>query len=143
LGNIFHPEDYRPPFPIDGSPVAANLLCDIGEHDPSLPDVPFHQEFRLKGKPVPVPDDVARELRDVLNSRSTYKSNWSQCFVPGLTISFGSGTKHVDALICLWCDRIQFYDSANHMEARLISKEGNKKLSAIYERIFKKPAPLP
>jgi hypothetical protein len=87
------------------------------------------------GDPVIVPPDIAGQIRQILNSRSTYDVVQSDCFEPGLAISFGDGDSRVDVVICLLCNRAVFYARGSEV-SRKISDEGNKRLTVIYRRLF-------
>jgi hypothetical protein len=57
-----------------------------------------------------------------------------------MAISFGDGANRVDVLICLLCDRAQFY-TGDKVQGRCLSDEGHKRLSIMYQRIFGEPVP--
>ena len=57
-----------------------------------------------------------------------------------MAVSFGEGPGHVDVVICLLCNRMVFYRGDEEI-GRLISDQGKKRLSSIYQRIFKTPSP--
>jgi hypothetical protein len=131
---LVFPESYSLPFSLDANPVIAHRLAQVGMRA-SPPDTPPLHDFNLEGDPVPVPPDVAAQLRKILGSHATYKFNVGQCFVPGMAITFGEGADHIDVLICLYCDSVQYYQG-DHMVHRSLSHEGKQRLWEMYRRIF-------
>lgn len=129
-------ERRRLPFPLIGEPVVGRLIYSPAGDLPEPPlTAPRLHDWRVVGALVAVAPDVAAELRDILGTPSSYTINNSQCFEPGMAVSFGDGPHRVDVLICLLCNRAVFY-SGDSQVGRCISDEGNKRLSAIYLRIF-------
>jgi hypothetical protein len=129
------------PFPIDAEPVVARRVYSGADDSIAPPEnAPRLHDWPVIGDPVPVPPDVAAELRDILSSSSTYLIQQSDCFEPGMAVSFGQGPNRVDVIICLLCNRAVFY-RGDQSVVRKISDLGNKRLMGIYERVFKKPVP--
>jgi hypothetical protein len=125
-----------PPFPIDADPVVGRQVYSIASDLPEPPkDAPQLDGFPIIGKPVAIPADLARELREVLKSRSTYMYVDSMCFEPGMAVSFGSGADRVDVVICLLCDRAVFY-RGGVSSGRRLTDEGKQRLKSIYDRMF-------
>jgi hypothetical protein len=131
---LFFPESYRLPFSLDANPVIAHRLAGISMRA-SPPGTPPLHGFNLDGDPVAVPADAAADLRKILGSHSTYKFNVGHCFVPGMAVSFGDGPDHIDVLICLFCDSVQFY-KGDSMVDRKLSPKGKRQLWEMYKRIF-------
>ena len=79
------------------------------------------------------------ELRDevlaALNSRFSYGSYGDACFNPGLAIRYGDGPGQVDAIICLDCHHIYFYQGSG-VERRVLSRRGTQRLLKLYPRLF-------
>jgi hypothetical protein len=129
-----------PPYALDGGLVVGRRVYSMGVDDADEPPATAPQ---LDGWPVletlPMSADLAREVREVLYSHSTYMAVDSTCFEPGMAVSFGTGADQVDVVICVRCDRAVFY-RAGQSEGRRLTIEGGKRLVSIYERLFKRPA---
>ena len=125
------------PFPLSDEPVVGRRLYSLGSSSgPPPPDsAPRLHDWPVMGDSVPVPPDIAAALREVLSSPSTYTIYDSQCFEPGLAVSFGAGSNRVDVLICLLCNRAMFY-RGDMQVGRCLSDEGKRRLSSIYDRLF-------
>jgi len=128
------------PFPLIGEPVIGRRIDSMASNVPQPPDdAPKMYEWPVIGDAVMVAPDVAAELREILSSPSTYTFQDSDCFEPGMAVSFGDGTNRVDVLICLLCNKAIFYRGERRV-GRHISEQGNKRLRSIYQRIFGAPA---
>ena len=131
------------PFPLTGDPVVVRHIYSMGGDDPFPPEnSPRLRDWPVIGEPVRVTPEVAAEIRQILNSRSTYDVGQPACFEPGMAISFGDGGGRVDVVICLLCHRAVFYRGDSQV-ARKISDEGNKRLTSIYRRLFNSRPPQP
>jgi hypothetical protein len=128
-----------PPFPISGDPVLGWRVYSMGSDDHQPPaDAPQLDDWPVTGGPVVVRADLAKELREVLQSHSTYMIAPGDCFEPGMAVTFGKGPDRVDVVICLLCDRAVFYHGGSS-EARRLTVEGKQRLKSIYDRLFKPP----
>ena len=128
------------PFPINAEPIVSQRIYNEFLNVDRPPDgTPELHHWKVLGDALPVPSDVAAQVRNILASPSTYTMHDSQCFEPGMAFSFGEGSNRVDVLICLLCNRAVFYRGAEEV-GHCLSDDGNKRLSAIYERLFKMPA---
>lgn len=123
------------PFPISAKPAIARRIYSTPSGTPPPDNAPRLHDWKVVGDPLPIPPDLASELRTVLSSPSTYSFQDSHCFEPGMAVSFGEGPTRVDVLICLLCNRTVFH-SGNAEVGRSLSDEGNKRLSSIYQRLF-------
>jgi hypothetical protein len=94
----------------------------------------------LDGDEVVVAPALSPEVRRILEAPSTYSYSSSECFEPGMALSFGNGPDRVDVLICLLCNRVVFYQ-ADHQVVRHLSEEGNRRLTQIYKKLFANEAP--
>jgi hypothetical protein len=129
------------PFPLIGEPVVGRHVYSFGSSDAPPPESsPRLREWQVIGQPVAVPPDVAAEIRQILSSPSTYLASQSDCFLPGMAISFGDGDSRVDVVICLLCNRAVFYRGDSQIPRR-ISDEGNRRLTSVYQRLFGSPPP--
>jgi hypothetical protein len=124
------------PFALSGEPVIGRRIYSPFSGAASPPaNAPRLHDFPIIGEPIPFTPALAAELREILNSPSTYTIYDSECFEPGMAASFGDGANRIDVLICLLCNRAVFYSGNSHV-GRCISDEGHKRLSSIYERLF-------
>jgi len=129
------------PFALIGEPVIGRRIYSPAGDDPQPPaNAPRLHDWPVIGDPVAAVPELAADLRDILSSPSTYTIQDSQCFEPGMAVSFGDGANRVDVLICLLCNRAVFY-SGDDQVGRCISEEGNKRLTSIYRRLFNIPPP--
>jgi hypothetical protein len=130
------------PFPLSAEPVVGHRIDGESQWNDLPKGATSLRHFKVIGDPVAVPPDIAAEVRNILASTSTYTFNDSQCFVPGMALTFGDGPNHVDVLICLLCKRIVFY-RGDAQVGHSLSDEGNDRLTSIYKRLFKNEPPPP
>ncbi len=130
------------PFALTGEPVVGRRISShfASTLTPPPDDAPRLRDWPVIGEPAAVAPDVAAELREILGSPSTYTFFDSDCFEPGMAVSFGEGAYRVDVLICLLCDRAVFY-RGDRQVGRHISDQGKMRLTAIYQRLFGTPVP--
>lgn len=127
-----------PPYSIDKDPaIARRVWAPLDSDFPEPPkDAPQLDGWPVTGDPVPLSRDMARELREILNSHSTYVTpDLSDCFEPGMAVSFGDGPERVDVVICLTCEQVEFFCNGARGWRRL-SPAGAQRLKAIYQRMF-------
>jgi hypothetical protein len=121
------------PFLIDSDPVIGNKVHSVTST--TKPSGRRLQDFELDGDEVIVAPDVSREVRQILAAPSTYRYSISDCFEPGMALSFGNGPNRVDVVICLLCNRVIFYQ-ADQQVVRHLSDQGNRRLAEIYKKLF-------
>ncbi len=128
------------PFTLAGDPVIARRILPLISAVDGPEDAPQLHNFTIIGDPVSVAPNVATNLREILNTPSTYTFSDSTCFEPAMAVSFGDGASRVDVLICLYCDRAVFY-SGNSQVGHQVSAEGHRRLGPLYQQIFGVPPP--
>jgi hypothetical protein len=133
-------EAHRLPFLIDSNPVIGNRVHSVvSTTKPSLRRL---RDFELDGDEVVVAPNVAAEVRQILAAPSTYNYSISDCFEPGMALSFGDGPDRVDVVICLLCNRVVFYQRDQQV-VRHLSDQGNLRLAQIYKKVFgSEPPPI-
>jgi hypothetical protein len=133
-------EAHRLPFLLDRDPVIGNMVHSVAST--TQPSPRRLRDFTLDGDEVLVAPDVSAEMRQILAASSTYQFSISDCFEPGMALSFGSGPDRVDVVICLLCNRVVFYQGDQKV-VRHLSDQGNLRLAQIYKKLFAtEPPPI-
>jgi hypothetical protein len=83
---------------------------------------------------------LAKELAAAVTSRSNFGGSPAACFWPGLGVAVGEGEERLDAVICLQCNQLYRYAPGESEERLVLSDQGAKKLTSLYQRAFPQPA---
>jgi hypothetical protein len=126
-------EAHRIPFALDGHPVIANIVHSIDSTTRASSRT--LRQFDLDGDEISIAPDAAALARQILADSSSYQYSISECFEPGMSLSFGAGRDQVDVIICLLCDRVVFYQG-NQQIPRHLSEQGHERLVQLYQKIF-------
>jgi hypothetical protein len=113
-----------------------NLAVQTGKEEPfPPPDNSFRTWPILQSKRI-ASNDLAASIQRAIEEPRNFGGGGAFCFNPGLGISIGEGDEHVDAVICIGCEKFELYEPDKKREDRTLSAAGKKEFARLYAEIF-------
>jgi hypothetical protein len=130
------------PMGLPSGAVTAYRLNPDAEAATNLALARLHDWAILGQSPGPLSAAKAEEIRDLLESASTYGEYAALCMQPELAFRFGEGDDATDVIVSISCHRAQFRRGAK-VEAVPLSEAGVKAFSQTLRSLFPADMPTP
>lgn len=109
---------------------------ETGDDGPiAPPDKSFRTWPILRSKDIAT-QKLAGSIREAVSDSANFGGGGSDCFNPGMGISFGEGDRQIDTVVCIDCEWLYLYEPGKKVEQKTLSAAGKRKFARLYAEIF-------